>query len=113
MDRSMHHDRAAASSSGAQAAYHFAQLRALWLLRCRLAWYGFPSVKVGQLGELGEDTLSVNLLNTYGNFVCRVEIDRQSGAIRHPDSLALVRRLTSARQVMTGHGSPTVQPKPN
>jgi hypothetical protein len=101
-------------TSGGQVASHVSQSRALGLLRCRLAWYGFRSVQVGPLGDLSERTLSVDLLNEYGNFVCRVEIDHQSGAIRRPlASLALVRRLTSLGRAMTGSGSPMVRSLPN
>jgi hypothetical protein len=91
----------------------FSQLRGLWLLQCRLAWYGFRSVKVGQSRELSEHTLLVDLLHTCGTLLCRVEIDRQSGAIRRPASHALVRLLASLGQATTGHGSLMAEPMAN
>ncbi len=76
----------------------FSQLPPLWLLQCRLAWYGFRSVKVGQLRLLSERTLFVDLLQTCGTILCTVEIDPRSGAIRRPQGLALVRLLASLGQ---------------
>jgi hypothetical protein len=76
----------------------FSQLPALWLLHCRLAWYGFRSVKVGHLRQLSEHTLFVDLLQTCGTIICTVEIDPLSGAIRRPQGLALVRLLASLGQ---------------
>jgi hypothetical protein len=76
----------------------FSQLPALRLLQCRLAWYGFRSVKVGQLRRLSERTLFVDLLQTCGTILCTVEIDPRSGAIRRPQGLALVRLLASLGQ---------------
>lgn len=91
----------------------FSQLRGLWLLQRKLAWYGFRSVKVGQLRELSEHTLLVDLLHTCGTLLCRVEIDRQSGAIRRPASHALVRLLASLGQATTDHGSLIAAPMAN
>jgi hypothetical protein len=76
----------------------FSQLPALRLLQCRLAWYGFRSVKVGQLRQLSERTLFVDLLQNCGTILCTVEIDPRSGAIRRPQGLALVRLLASLGQ---------------
>ena len=75
------------------------ELPALWLLQCRLAWYGFRSVKVGQLRQLSERALFVDLLRTCGTILCTVEIDPRSGAIRRPQGRALVRLVASLGQV--------------
>jgi hypothetical protein len=75
------------------------------LLQCRLAWYGFQSVKVGQLRELSEHTLLVELLHARGTLLCQIEIDRRSGTIRRLASHALARLLASLRQATTEHGS--------
>jgi hypothetical protein len=91
----------------------FSPSRGLWLLQCRLAWYGFRSVKMGQLREFSEDTFLLDLLQTCGTFLCRVEIDRQSGAIRRPAGHALVRLLASLEQATTGHGSLMAEPMAN
>jgi hypothetical protein len=64
-------------------------------LQRRLAWYGFRSVKVGQVRELSEQALVVDLLYTCGTLLCRIEIDRQSGAIRRPAAHGLVYLLAS------------------
>ena len=94
--------RAARESKQAAAAYEnlgaITRLSALRLLQCRLAWYGFRSVKVGQLRQLSERTLFVDLLQTCGTILCTVEIDPLSGAIRRPQGLALVRLLASLGQ---------------
>jgi hypothetical protein len=74
------------------------ELPALWLLQCRLAWYGFRSVKVGQLRQLSEHTLFVDLLQTCGTILCTVEIDPRSGAIRRPQGHTLVRLVASLGQ---------------
>jgi hypothetical protein len=75
------------------------ELPALWLLQCRLAWYGFRSVKVGQLRQLSERALFVDLLRTCGTILCTVEIDPRSGAIRRPQGRVLVRLVASLGQV--------------
>ena len=89
------------------------QARGLWLLHRRLAWYGFRSVKVGQVRELGEHALVVDLLYTCGTLLCRIEIDRQSGAIRRPAARGLVYLLASLGQAMTKHGSLMARPMAN
>jgi hypothetical protein len=91
----------------------FSQLRGLWLLRRRLAWYGFRSVKVGQLRKLSEHTLLVDLLHTCGTLVCRIEIDRQSGAIRRSAGHRLVHLLASLGQAKTRHGLLMAEPMAN
>jgi hypothetical protein len=91
----------------------FSQSRGLWLLKCRLAWYGFRSVKVGQLRELSEDTLLLDLLQACGTLLCRLEIDRQSGAIRRPGGNALVRLLISLEHATTRYGSLKAEPMAN
>jgi hypothetical protein len=68
---------------------------ALRLLQSRLDWYGFRSVKAGQLRELGEHTYLVDLLNACGTFLCRIEIDRESGALRASAKPVLVRLLAT------------------
>jgi hypothetical protein len=62
--------------------------RLLRLLRCRLAWYGLRSVEVGSVRLLTKDTLSVDLLQASGAFICRVEVDPQSGVIKTSASQA-------------------------
>jgi hypothetical protein len=69
--------------------------KALRLLKFRLDWYGFRSVKAGPLRELGEHTFLVDLLNTSGTFLCRIEIDRESGALRASAKPVLVRLLAA------------------
>lgn len=91
----------------------FSQLRGLWLLQRRLAWYGFRSVKVGQVRELSEHTLVVDLLHTCGTLLCRIEIDGESGAIRRPAGLELVYLLASLGQAMTRHRSLMAEPMAN
>ena len=68
---------------------------ALRLLQSRLDWYGFRSVKPGQLRQHGEHTYLVDLLNSYGTFLCRIEIDRESGAVRASAKPVLVRLLAT------------------
>jgi hypothetical protein len=68
---------------------------ALRLLRSRLDWYGFRSVKAGSLHQQGEHTFLVDLLNTGGTFLCRIEIDRESGALRSSAKPVLVRLLAA------------------
>jgi hypothetical protein len=77
--------------------------RLLRLLRCRLAWYGLQSVEVGSVRLLTRDTLSVDLLQARGTFLCRVEVDPQSGGIKTSASQTLSRLLTSEWQ---SNGSP-------
>ena len=89
------------------------QSRGLWLLQRRLAWYGFRSVKVGQVRELSEHALVVDLLYVCGTLLCRVEIDRQSGAIRRRAGHGSVYLLASLGQAMTRHGSLMSEPIAN
>jgi hypothetical protein len=77
--------------------------RLLRLLRCRLAWYGLRSVEVGSVRLLTKDTLSVDLLQARGAFLCRVEVDPQSGVIKTSASQALNHLLTLDWQL---NGSP-------
>jgi hypothetical protein len=83
---------------------------ALWLLRCRLAWYGFRSIKVGHLRRSSERTLVVDLFHACGTILFTVEIDSRSGAIRHPAGRALVRLLACLEQAATGTGPIVVEP---
>jgi hypothetical protein len=69
--------------------------KALRLLQSRLDWYGFRSVKAGQLRQLGEHTFLVDLHNASGTFLCRIEIDRESGALRPSAKPVLVRLLVA------------------
>jgi hypothetical protein len=68
---------------------------------------------VGQVRELGEHALVVDLLYTCGTLLCRIEIDRQSGAIRRPAARGLVYLLASLGQAMTKHGSLMARPMAN
>src|SRR5262245_5894224 len=72
--------------------------RLLRLLRCRLAWYGLRSVEVGSVRLLTKNTLSVDLLQACGIFLCRVEVDPQSGGMKTSASQTLSRLLTSEWQ---------------
>jgi hypothetical protein len=47
------------------------------LLECKLAWYGFRSVKVGPFIRVNDNTVSIDLLN-HGDGLCRIELDRRS-----------------------------------
>jgi hypothetical protein len=47
------------------------------LLERKLAWYGFPSVKVGPFIRVNDNTVSIDLLN-HGDGLCRIELDRRS-----------------------------------
>jgi hypothetical protein len=82
---------------------------ALWLLQCRLAWYGFRSIKVGNLRQSSERRLLVDLFQTCGRILFTVEIDPRSGAIRHPAGRALVRLLACLEQAATGPGPMAVE----
>jgi hypothetical protein len=86
------------------------QARGLWLLQRRLAWYGLQSVKVGQVRELSEHALVVDLLYTCGTLLCRIEIDRQSGAIRRHAAHGLAYLLAPLGQAMTRQGSLMAEP---
>jgi hypothetical protein len=76
--------------------------RRLRLLRCRLAWYGLRSVEVGSVRLLTKDALLVDLLQASGAFLCRIEVDPQSGVIRTSASQTLSRLLTAEWQAMNG-----------
>ena len=69
------------------------------LLKCRLAWYGLRLIEVGSLCVLTNDTLTFDLLlQGCGAVLCRVEVDRQSGAIKPSGGRALSRLLNSLRR---------------
>ena len=70
-------------------------------LRCRLAWYGLRSVKVGSFRLLTDDALLVDLLEARGVVLCRVEVDRQSGVIKTSACHTLSRLLASERRPMS------------
>ena len=71
------------------------------LLRCRLAWYGLRSVRLGSFRLLTYDALLVDLLEARGFVLCRVEVDRQSGAIKRWACHTLSRLLASERRPMS------------
>ena len=48
------------------------------LLECKLAWFGFRSVKVGPFIRVKDNTVSIDLLDR-GDVLCRIELDRRSG----------------------------------
>ena len=83
------------------------------LLQCRLNWYGLRSVKVGPLRELSQHTLLVDLLHACGVVLCRIEVDRRSGAIQRPANYALLRLHASLQRATTAHESPVVRPVAN
>jgi hypothetical protein len=76
--------------------------RLLRLLRCRLAWYGLRSVEVGSVRLLTKDALLVDLLHACGTFLCRIEVDPQSGIIKPSASQTLSRLLISEWQAVNG-----------
>ena len=71
------------------------------LLRCRLAWYGLRSVEVGSFRLLTDDAVLVDLLESRGVVLCRVEVDRQSGIIKASACHTLSRLLASERRPMS------------
>jgi hypothetical protein len=71
------------------------------LLGCRLAWYGLRSVEVGSFRLLTNDTLLVELLEARGVVLCRVEVDRRSGAIKTSACHTLSRLLATERRPMS------------
>lgn len=52
------------------------------LLERRLAWYGLRSVRLGPFRSGADGALLVDLLDTDGSVLDRVEVDRTSGALR-------------------------------
>jgi|GEM_PF-5023371 hypothetical protein len=58
------------------------------LLECKLAWYGFRSVEVGPFIRVNHHTISIDLLER-GAVLCRIEVDRDSGAITRSGGQAL------------------------
>jgi hypothetical protein len=68
------------------------------LLRCKLAWFGLRSVEVGSFRLLTNDALLVDLLEARGVIVCRIQVDRRSGAIKRSACHALSRLLASEQQ---------------
>jgi len=50
------------------------------LLECKLAWYGFRSVEIGPFVKVNQHTISVDL-SQRGALLCRIEVDRKSGAV--------------------------------
>ena len=83
------------------------------LLQCRLNWYGLRSVKVGPLRDLSQHTLLVDLLHACGAVLCRIEVDRRSGAIQRPANYALLRLHASLQRATTTHGSLMASPMAN
>lgn len=67
------------------------------LLECELAWFGFRSVTVGPFIRVKGNTVSIDLLDR-GEVLCRIELDRRSGAIRPSSSDGLRRLMTSLRK---------------
>jgi hypothetical protein len=63
------------------------------LLECKLAWYGFRSVKVGPFIRVNDNTVSIDLLNR-GDVLCRIELDRRSNQWHGLDG---IRRASQSR----------------
>ena len=63
------------------------------LLECKLAWWGFRSVKVGPFVRVGHHAISIDLLLAGGRVLCRVEVDRRSGMVDSSAGRALNRLL--------------------
>jgi hypothetical protein len=64
------------------------------LVKRRLHWYGLGTVEVGSLRLLTKDSLLVDLRHARGAVRCRIEVDRQSGAIK-TSTVVLSRLLAS------------------
>jgi hypothetical protein len=58
------------------------------LLECKLAWYGFRSVKVGPFIRLQGRKVLIDLVDR-GDVLCRMELDNKSNALGRSRSHAL------------------------
>ncbi len=67
------------------------------LLERKLAWFGFRSVKVGPFVRVKDNTVSIDLLDR-GEVLCRIQLDRRSGAIRPSSSDGLRPLMTCLRK---------------
>jgi hypothetical protein len=78
-----------------QTAPRLAELRRL--IELRLAWYGVRDVTLGPFVGLGDGSLFVAMLNPAGKLVDRVEVDRETGALRptRPQAGRITRYLIS------------------
>ncbi len=64
------------------------------LVKRKLAWFGLRSVKIGPFVKVNDRAIVIDLLAD-GNFLCRIEVDRQSGAITKSGDDALSSLITS------------------
>ena len=67
------------------------------LVERKLAWFGFRSVTIGPFIKVTDRAILIDLL-TQGNFLCRIEVDRQSGAITRSGGDALAPLIASLRR---------------
>jgi hypothetical protein len=67
------------------------------LVERKLAWFGFRSVTIGPFIKVTDRAILIDLL-TQGNFLCRIEVDRQSGAITRSGDDALAPLIASLRR---------------
>ena len=67
------------------------------LLECKLAWYGFRSVKVGPFIRIQDRKVLIDLLDR-GEVLCSLELDLQSGAPASSDGRPLAPLMNSLRE---------------
>jgi hypothetical protein len=66
------------------------------LLERKLAWFGLRAVTIGRI-KVNDRAILVDLL-TQGNFLCRIEVDRKSGAITRSGGEALTPLIALLRR---------------
>jgi hypothetical protein len=67
------------------------------LVERKLAWFGFRLVTIGPFIKVNDRVILIDLL-TQGNFLCRIEVDRKSGAITRSCGDALTPLIASLRR---------------
>jgi hypothetical protein len=67
------------------------------LVERKLVWFGLPSVRIGPFIKVNDRAILIDLL-AYGNFLGRIEVDRQSGAITRSGTDALAPLIASLRR---------------
>jgi hypothetical protein len=67
------------------------------LVERKLAWFGLPSVTIGPSVKVNQRALLIDLL-TQGDLLCRIEVDRLSGAITRAGGEVLTLLIGSLRR---------------